>query len=207
MTRIELPDLLPDFVSISFDRALTEEEFFKLSSRNPDLRMELTREGRVRFMPPAGWSGAESSGEAFGQLRNWARETGRGRVADSSAGLRLPDGSTLSPDACFISKLKFAQIPQAERRRFPHIVPDFVIEVRSASDRLADCHTKMGEWMSNGVPLAWLIDPASRSVFVYRAGSEVECVQGATKLAASAPLEEFVMEGFEMDLRKLWDLE
>lgn len=66
--------------------------------------------------------------------------------------------------------------------------------------------------MGNGVPLAWLIDPASRSVFVYRAGLEVECVQGATKLAASAPLEgfemeEFVMEGFEMDLRKLWDLE
>jgi len=72
MMLLEVPDQMPGVVSLSFERALTSEEFFELSAKNPDVRMELTWQGRVRFMPPAGWSGGENSGEAFAQLRNWA---------------------------------------------------------------------------------------------------------------------------------------
>ena len=57
-----------------------------------------------------------------------------------------------------------------ERARF--YVPDFVVEIRSRSDRLVRLLDKMDAYKAAGVRLGWLVDPGERTVRVYRAGED-----------------------------------
>lgn len=45
-----------------------------------------------------------------------------------------------------------------EKEQFPPLCPDFVIEIKSASDVLASLINKMNEWIGNGTRLAWLVN-------------------------------------------------
>jgi Uma2 family endonuclease len=54
----------------------------------------------------------------------------------------LPNGATRSPDGAWIPLAKWLEIPVAERERFAPICPDFVIELRSSSDRLKPLQDK-----------------------------------------------------------------
>jgi Uma2 family endonuclease len=56
----------------------------------------------------------------------------------------------------------------------PPICPDFVLELRSPSDRLPELQDKMAEYLNNGARLGWLIDPIERVVSVYQPGEVVE---------------------------------
>jgi Uma2 family endonuclease len=54
------------------------------------------------------------------------------------------------------------------------LCPDFVLELRSPSDRVTDVPDKMVEYLASGVHLGWLIEPIAREVHVYRQGQAVE---------------------------------
>jgi Uma2 family endonuclease len=58
----------------------------------------------------------------------------------------------------------------------------------------------MSEWIDNGAALAWLIEPATRSVTIYRPGRQPETVAPADTLAAEGPL-----QGFILSLPRVWD--
>lgn len=99
-------------------------------------------------------------------------------------GLAKNDGETLSPNA---------------KSTFPTICPDFVVELRSASDSLPTLQTKMQEYIDNGARLGWLIDPQNRQVAIYRPGKLVEI------LAAPAILSgEDVLPEFTLNLHRIW---
>ena len=51
--------------------------------------------------------------------------------------------------------------------------PDFVVEIASPTDR-------MDEHMANGAQLGRLLDPATRTVYVYRPGEAIATLEGAT---------------------------
>lgn len=53
---------------------------------------------------------------------------------------------------------------------FAPICPDFVIELRSASDTLLSMQEKMQDYPDNGAQLGLLIDRKNRTVHVYRPG-------------------------------------
>ena len=78
-------------------------------------------------------------------------------------------------------------------------MPEFVIELRSESDNLADLREKMNQWITNGVELAWLIDPSRKAVEIYRPGREVEVVEGGSVVEGEGPV-----AGFVLELRKVW---
>ena len=86
-----------------------------------------------------------------------------------------------------------------ENRYWP-VCPDFVIELRSQSDRHSVLREKMGEWLANGAQLAWLIDPEVRTVEIYRPGFEAETIGGVPSVAGLGPV-----EGFVLDLAPVWD--
>lgn len=46
--------------------------------------------------------------------------------------------------------------------------PDFAVEIISPDDRTSDVLAKVRWYLDNGVRLVWLIDPATRSVMVWR---------------------------------------
>jgi len=95
---------------------------------------------------------------------------------------------------------KLDRLTPEQRDSIALIVPDFVMEVRSKTDRIAKLKKKMTEtWMANGVRLAWLIDPKLQKAWIYRAdGSEEEIDNFETILSG-----EDVLPGFGFDLREL----
>lgn len=153
---------------------LTEDEFLALCRANPDLRLERTAEGAIIVMPPTGGETGERNSEINYQVRGWLKQVRTGKVFDSSTAFKLPNGATRSPDAAWVSADRLAGLSSDDLQQFPPICPDFVIELRSKTDRLRDLQAKMREYIANGARLAWLIDPTTRTVYVYRPDRPVE---------------------------------
>jgi Uma2 family endonuclease len=132
---------------------LSEDQFFEFCQLNRDLRIERTAEGEWLIMPPTGGDTGDRNAEITMQLRVWVKRDGTGRTYDSSTGFRLPNGATRSPDASWLSNERLAQFSEQQRERFLPTCPDFVLELWSRSDRLADVQDKMAEYLANGARL------------------------------------------------------
>lgn len=180
------------------DPPMSDAEFEVLCRENDNVQLERTKEGAVRMNPSAGGWTSSGNHEIAGQLYDWWTAHERGRVFDSSGGFRLPDGSTLSPDASYLSEERLKKLPKGELRGFPRVCPDFVIELQSESDTLAHLQVKMEDWIANGARLGWLIDPYKQQVFVYRDGRPPEQFTG-NELAGEGPV-----QGFTLKLARVW---
>jgi Uma2 family endonuclease len=95
---------------------------------------------------------------------NWNRRSQLGKVFSSSTVFKLPDGRQTSPDVAWVERSRWEALSQEERRKFPPLAPDFVIELKSETDRLPKLQTKMQEYRGNGVRLGWLIGIANLTI-------------------------------------------
>jgi Uma2 family endonuclease len=194
---------LPNLEGVSevkLHKRLTDNEFFELCSYLPDYQIEQTKNGKLIIMPPVGLDGGIFEGEAYGALSNWRAFNRKGKSPSPSTGFRLPDGSTHAADGSWISDEKIAKLTPEERKGFAHIVPDFVIEVRSNSDRIARLKKKMKDvWIKNGVRLAWLIDPIDKKAYIYRQNGTSETIPSFDHVLSG----EDVCVGFKLDLGKI----
>ena len=179
---------------------MTDEEFTAFCAEHPDLNFEMTADGEIIVMAPTHFLTGASNSDIGAQLFNWARKDRRGVVGDSSTGFVLPNGARRSPDASWTLKSRVEGLDARKRRGFLHLCPDFVIEVRSDSDRLRTVRSKMREYLSNGALLGWLIDPENRSVEIYHPDGQVESRAGITKIEGEGPV-----AGFVLDLTYVWD--
>jgi Uma2 family endonuclease len=91
-------------------------------------------------------------------------------------------------------------LPAASRERFRHLCPDFVIELKSATDRLKPLRNKMQEYLENGAQLGWLIDPETHSVTIYRPAGDPEILTGIDSIAGEGPV-----GGLTLDLTSVWN--
>jgi Uma2 family endonuclease len=177
----------------------SDKTYFAFCQANPDLNVERTAEGEIVIVPPAGGESSYQSCEVIAQLGNWARQDRRGKGFDSSAEFILPDGSALSPDAAWVSNRSLGKLDREQKRKFPPLCPEFVVEVRSPSDRLKKVQAKMEQWIANGAQLAWLIDADHQAVYVYRPARAVETRRGIQRLEGEGPV-----KGFVLQLRSIW---
>ncbi len=150
-------------------------------------------------MPPTGSETSDRNSEINFQLRLWAKKDGRGKVYESSGGFKLPNGATVSPDASWVRKERIEKFTAKQREKFLPLCPDFVLELRSASDSLKDSQAKMAEYIENGARLGWLINPKEKEIYIYRAGGEIEILQNPQAVSG-----ESVLENFELDLTEIW---
>lgn len=178
---------------------LDEDRFFELAGLNRDLRMELTAEGDLIVMPPAGGESSQRNAEITMQLGSWAKHHGTGTTFDSSGGFVLPNGAVRSPDASWVERTRLATLTNEQRRKFLPLCPEFVVELRSPSDSLAILQAKMQEYLENGAKLGWLIDPENRRVYVYRPGEPVRELKNPENVSGNP-----VLPGFVLDLREIW---
>jgi Uma2 family endonuclease len=74
---------------VEMSRPLTPDEFFDFCAANPELRVELSPEGSIHFMPPYGLESDDASAEVFYQLAAWAKADGRGRANGSKRRLHF----------------------------------------------------------------------------------------------------------------------
>jgi len=171
---------------------LDEDQFLALCEKYPDCTLEYTSDGTVIVMPPTDPENSERGVEVVSQLRNWARAKGPGHVIGPDGGFFFLDGSRRSPDAAWFDDARW-QAAKTPGRRFPMFAPDFLIEVRSPDQRARSLREKMEEYISNGVKLAWLIDPVERTVAIYRPGRDPEVLANPTTVAGEGPVEGFVL--------------
>ena len=175
-----------------------DDDFFALCLANPDLRLEQTDDGVVEIMTPtSGGTGAKNAKLTM-RLGVWAEADGGGVAFDSSTGFRLPGGrATRSPDASWVRKELWNGLSEQEKEeQFTPLCPDFVIELRSRSDRLSRLREKMRTYIARGARLGWLIDPRHGRVEIYRPDRPVEVLDRPVTLSG-----EDVLPGFTLDLK------
>jgi Uma2 family endonuclease len=177
---------------------MTDEEFAELCAEHPDLFFEMTAEGELIVMPATySLTGARNL-ELGRQLGDWAIRDSGGIGTDSSTGFVLPNGARRSPDAAWTAEARILQLSKKSQEGFWHLAPDFVIEIKSDTDRLPVVREKMREWIANGSQLGWLINPDDRSVEIYRPDREPEVRTGVESIDGEGPV-----EGFTLDLRRV----
>ncbi len=177
---------------------LTDEQFYQLCQTNPDIKLERTAKGKLIVMPPTGGETGDRNSEINFQLRAWNKQSGLGKAFDSSTGFKLPNGAARSPDAAWVRLERWQALTSEQRQKFPSLAPDFVVELRSATDDLKPLQNKMQEYRENGVRLGWLIDPKAQRVEIYRAQA-VEVLESPTTLSG-----EDVLPGFMLDLKDIF---
>jgi Uma2 family endonuclease len=197
MQSLETKPLLIDIQSITL--RVTHEEFEKLCQDNPDRSFELTASGELIVMTPVGGESGNSESELGADLVFWNRQTRLGKTFSSSTIFVLPNGAQRSPDAAWVELSRWEALTPEQRTKFPPLAPDFVIELRSATDRLQPLQAKMAEYRSNGVRLGLLINPKHKQVEIYRPGQEPEILESPTKIDCSE-----VMPGFILSMNEIW---
>lgn len=177
---------------------VTPEQFDRLCELNPDLRLEVNRDGELIVMPPTGGDTGNRNFNLIVQFGNWVEQNGMGKGYDSSTGYNFTafGGKNPSPDVSWIERSRLEGI---DTSGLLPVVPDFVIELRSKTDSLKDVRVKMEEYRRVGVRLGWLIDPQKRQVEIYRLGKDVEILADPTTLSG-----EDVLRGFTLNLRSIF---
>ncbi len=179
---------------------MTDAEFERFCAANEPARFERDANGEILVMSPGFSEGGALEGDIYSELRVWSLSDGRGKSFSANAGFTLPDGSLRAADACWIAWNRWNVFTEEQRKKsFAPICPEFVIEVRSETDRLKDVCEKREMWIGNGAELAWLIDPERRVVEVYRPGEEPEMHEDPTSVQGTEPV-----RGFELVMARVW---
>ena len=179
--------------------AFSDDELLELFALNDDLQFEMDCDGALIIMAPTSLKTSFRNSQLTAQLGVWANRDGTGLATDSSGEYRLPNRALRAPDAAWISHERLATVPEAALDSLAALVPDFVVELRSRSNRLDRLQAKMDEYIANGVRLAWLLDPYTRTAYVYRPGAPVQVLANVHTLDASPEL-----AGFVLDLTRIW---
>jgi Uma2 family endonuclease len=177
----------------------SDEEYAEFCRQNPDLRIERTAEGDLIIMPPTGGKSGAQNFYLTGKFSAWVEKDGTGKGFDSSTEFSLPNGAKRMPDVSWIRNERWNALSEEQRIQFPPLCPDFIIELRSPSDRLKILQDKMEEYIANGAQLGWLFDPIDKKIYVYRPDATVEVLDNP-KETSGEPL----LKGFTVDVQALW---
>jgi Uma2 family endonuclease len=173
---------------------LTDAEFEQFCAQNPELRIEMTSEGELIVMSPVTGKGGNRNFFLTGRFAAWAETDATGVGFDSSTCFTLPNGAKRSPDVSWIRRDRWEALTEEEQDEFSPICPDFVVELRSKSDRLKTLQEKMEEYLLNGAQLGWLIDPLEKKVYLHRPGVPVEILDRPQELSGEPLLKGFVLK-------------
>ena len=186
-------------IYLPFVGKVSDEQYLELCERNPDLRVERTAEGDLIIMSPTGGKSGTQNFYLTGKFSTWVETDGRGKGFDSSTEFSLPNGAKRMPDVSWVRNERWNLLSDEQKKQFPPLCPDFVIELRSPSDRLNALREKMEEYVANGAQLGWLIDPFEKKIHIYRPNTAVEILEDPKQISG-----ESLLKGFILDVQALW---
>jgi Uma2 family endonuclease len=206
------PGLEPAPLLLPWDLRLTPEQFERVCQVNPEAVLELTAEGLLIVMTPTGGETSSRNGQLLYQLQVFCRRHKGWRLFDSSGGFRLPDGSVLSPDAALVLEDRWQTLSPEQRRSFPPLCPDLVIELASTNGAspseegprgITALRRKMEQYQANGARLGWLLLTQERAVEIWRGGQQgmAERLDNASRVEGSE-----LEEGLGLDLEEIWSV-
>ena len=173
------------------------ERLCRLSSDNEPYDFEISAKGELIVMPPSGWESGANEQAASSRVAIWQDEHG-GLSFPPTVMFNLPSGARYIPDASWITQERYEQLLSREYQSTIDGAPDFVVEVRSRTDNLADGLVKMEEWMDGGARLGWYLDPYETRAYIFRPGRPVEILDNPETLSG-----EDVLPGFVFEVRRL----
>ena len=158
---------------------------------------EITARGELKIMPPTGFPFDLYEARATIRVGVWADDNG-GLAGGPTSRFIMPDGSRRGPDAWWLSAARWqAASAQARTPPFLAIVPDFIVEIVSPSNRGPDLADKIRRYLEGGARLIWVINPPRRQVTIHRPGTEPEILDDPELLHGAD-----VMPGFVFNVRE-----
>ena len=175
---------------------MTGEELLRKPWMNP---CELVG-GRIVRMTPTNPTHGRIEVNVAVALSRFVRTQNLGVVMAGEVGVfttRNPD-TVRAPDVLFLSHARDAG--RTRRDGFLEVAPDLVVEILSPTDRPDTVRRKLDEYLAAGVRLAWVIDPAARTVHVHPASGEPRSLAAGEILAGAD-----VLPGFALPLDEIFE--
>lgn len=173
------------------------ERFFQMANENEPYTFELSSTGELIVMAPSGWDSNIGENGINAPLMYWTLDHD-GYASSQTVQFRLTSGAIYIPDAAWINQDRYDALRSSDYTSIIPGAPDFVVEVRSRTDNVADGLSKMQEWMDGGAQLGWYIDPYERRVHIFRSGKPAEVSDDPQTLSG-----EDVLQGFVFEIRRL----
>lgn len=189
----------PIVIKLPPSSRLSDKQFWELCGANPETNFERNPKGDLIIMSPTGGDTGNRNASLTARFVLWNDQAKLGFVFDSNTGFKLPNGANRSPDVSWIARDRWLALTSEQRRKFPPIAPDFVLELMSPSDTLEETQAKMREYMEAGVCLGWLINPDGRQVEVYQPNMTPIVLDAPPRLSDNTLLPDFIL-----DLEFLW---
>ncbi len=185
---------MPSILRMPATAGLTPDQFYDLCQANPEWKLERTAYGDLVIVAPTGGETGARNASLLIRLGVWNEQHQLGIVFDSSTAFHLPHGADRSPDVAWVRRDRWYALPPEQREKFPPLAPDFVIELMSPSDALADLQAKMQEYMENGVQLGWLLNRGARIVEIYQVDQPKIVLPQPQALSGNPILPNFTLE-------------
>jgi len=176
---------------------LTSDELWKIVANGS--RYELSK-GELVSMTPIGIQHGAVVGNLQLLLGTFVKKNGLGLVGPE-IGFRLsrdPD-TVRAPDVAFIAKSRLPK--EGIPKKFADFPPDLAVEVLSPEDTASELLRKVEEYLQAGVPLIWVVDPATQTVTVYRSLQDVHIVSSDQQLEGGE-----AVPGFQCKVADLFTL-
>ena len=175
---------------------MTADELFDLPDDH--WKYELVKGELIRMSPTGAEHGALTA--RVGRILDEYAEAQRSGVccgAETGFILQRDPDVVRAPDAAFVTadRVPTAGLPKS----FWPFAPDLAVEVASPSDRFSDLHTKVAEFFSAGTRLVWIVEPATRTVYVYRSPHDVQALAEHDQLSGAD-----VLPGFRCAVGRLF---
>jgi len=181
-------------MNLAPERLVTASDLERLSWEGH--RCELVG-GELQEMSPVGGNQGAKTVRLIAQVVPFILEKQLGEPFTSETGFLLsrdPD-TVLAPDFAFIRQ---GRLPGAVPESWVPVVPDLVLETRSAHDSEREIREKAELWLRYGVQVVWDLDPKRRRLTLYRQGEPPEVLGPADVLT-----EPGLLPGFSLNLNEV----
>lgn len=147
-------------MGFALEKYCTAEDFYNMPE---DIRAELI-DGEIVYMASPSRIHQEILGELFNLIKNYIKsKKGSCHVYPAPFGVQLDEkeDTVLEPDISVICD------PNKLNDRGCLGAPDWIIEIASPSNPKYDYITKLNLYNNANVREYWIVDPVSRSIYVY----------------------------------------
>ncbi len=167
-----------------------------LRFREPGKTAELVRGVLIVREPPGTGHGARSARLTL-RIGAFVARHDLGEVFAQDTGFKIardPD-TVRAPDVGFVARDRMSQITD---EGYAELAPDWVAEILSPGDRPGDVLEKVGQWLSAGVRLVWVLDRVGPKARIYRPDGTVSTLGPEDELDG-----EGIFPGFRCPLRDI----
>jgi Uma2 family endonuclease len=133
----------------------------------------------------------------LGMIWQHAKNRDLGIVSGADSMYRFLDGKVRQPDVAFIRWERVGN--QVPTDAVGDVVPDLAVEIVSAGNTAAEIAQKVQDYLSAGVGLVWVIDPARRRAEIWRTPEDCTSIDEQGTLDGGE-----VLPGFSLKLEELF---